>query len=107
VLSVGVGVWRGRRRHRHAKDDKVTKNDAHIYSAEGVGTLLSVTAFKSKFFEPFDLQSAVDSILKGRRVENDPSYKFYKKTKDEILQVMDADRLSGIELHRKIELYYN
>ena len=97
----------------HPRDERISFEEGpHIYTIDGVrGSYTSVTTWNHSHFEHFDADKVIDGILKNAKWENDPSYKYYKKTREE-MKKMWADKgtsasTKGTGLHYHIELFYN
>lgn len=97
----------------HARDERISFEEGpHIYTIDGVrGSYTSVTTWNHSHFDHFDADKVIDGILKSPKWENDPSYKYYKKTREEMKE-MWADKgasasTKGTGLHYNIELFYN
>lgn len=96
----------------HVRDADISFEEGpHIYTVLGNrGGYTSVTTWNHSHFAQFDAESTVDKILKGSKM-NDPHYKYYGKTKEQILQMWDDKRISastaGTKMHNDIEYYYN
>ena len=98
--------------NHHPRDDFITFDEGpHIYTVHGDSSFTSVTTFIHSNFSHFDSNTTVDKILSGSKWMNEPSYKYYQKTKQEILQMWEDKRDSaakaGTKLHYDIECYYN
>ena len=91
------------------------KEEGHVYYWDGkdIKTLggTSVTTIIKSFFKPFNPQHCIRAITRGRKYLTDPSYKYYKKTNQEILNMWaltrDEAADAGTRFHLDIELSYN
>lgn len=100
----------------HTLDDRLSfKEEGHIYFWDGddikdIGGTSSTTFIK-KFFTPFNPQHCIRSITRSRKYLTDPTYKYYKKTNQEILDMWAQNRDeaadAGTRFHLDIELSYN
>ena len=100
----------------HLFDSRLQFEEAgHVYFWDGEdirkigGT--SVTTIVKSFFKPFNPQHCIRAITRGRKYLTDPSYKYYKKTNQQILdmwaQIRDEAADAGTRFHLDIELSYN
>jgi ATP-dependent exoDNAse (exonuclease V) beta subunit len=100
------------RLNQHPRDEFITFEEGpHIYTVCGErGTYTSVTTWNHSHFSHFDANGIIDKILKNKRI-NDPTYKYYGKTKKEILKEWDDNRdkaaNAGTKMHYDIECYFN
>mgnify|MGYP001178533474 CR=1 FL=1 len=100
----------------HALDSRLGFEEAgHVYYWDGgdikdIGGTSSTTFIKS-FFTPFNPQHCIRAITRGRKYLTDPSYKYYKKTNQEILDMWAKNRDeaadAGTRFHLDVELSYN
>ena len=100
------------KKNAHPRDNFITFDEGpHIYTVHGDSSFTSVTTFIHSNFSHFDSNTTVNKIISGNKWMNDPNYKYYKKTKEEILQMWEDKRDSaakaGTKLHYDIECYYN
>jgi len=100
----------------HILDSRLQFEEAgHVYFWDGQdikkigGT--SVTTIIKFFFKPFNPQHCIRAITRGRKYLTDPSYKYYKKTNQQILdmweQLRDEACDAGTRFHLDVELSYN
>jgi hypothetical protein len=100
-------------RNAHPRDEHISFEEGpHIYTVLGErGTYKSVTTWNHSHFEEFDGEAIVERILKGSRWANDPTYKYYKKSKETILGEWETNRVAasgaGTKMHFDIEMFYN
>ena len=97
--------------HPHPRDEFITFDEGpHIYTVHGDSSFTSVTTWNHSHFEHFDSDAIIDNILNNPRM-NDPSYKYYGKTKQQIIADWDKNRdeaaQAGTKMHYDIECYYN
>ena len=96
----------------HSRDKDISFEEGpHIYTVKGNrGGYTSVTTWNHSHFSHFDSEAIVDKMLKSKKMEN-PTYKYYGKTKEEILKMWDDKRIAsstaGTKMHNDIEYYYN
>ena len=99
-------------KNAHPRDENITFEEGpHIYTVCGErGTYKSVTTWNHSHFAHFDSSGTIDNILKSRKMQ-DPTYKYYGLTKEEILAMWESKRDSsaaaGTQMHFDIESYYN
>lgn len=99
-------------KNAHPRDENISFEEGpHIYTVCGErGTYKSVTTWNHSHFAHFDSSGTIDNILKSRKMQ-DPTYKYYGLTKEEILAMWDSKRDSsaaaGTQMHFDIESYYN
>tara|TARA_B100000282_G_scaffold289214_1_gene258713 strand:- start:1691 stop:2467 length:777 start_codon:yes stop_codon:yes gene_type:complete len=96
----------------HDRDNYITFDEGpHIYTVHGDSSFTSVTTFIHSNFSHFDSESIVNKIVASNRWNTDEKYKYYKKTKEEILKMWEDKRdhaaKAGTKLHYDIECYYN
>lgn len=97
----------------HIRDEDISFEEGpHIYTVKGNrGGYTSVTTWNHRHFSKFDANAIIDKMLKNTKKMNDPNYKYYGKTKKDILQMWEDKRVSastaGTNMHNDIEYYYN
>lgn len=94
--------------NKHSLDTRIRfEEEGHKYyidgSSEGV---VSVTTFLKDFFEPFDSEKAIEAILNSDQYYTDPSYRYYKMSREDILASWKKTADDGTKLHNIIDLYY-
>jgi ATP-dependent exoDNAse (exonuclease V) beta subunit len=89
----------------HPRDKNISKNKYHQYLVNGK-KLNSVTKLVSSFFKPFDEDKIINSILNSKKME-DPDYKYYQKTREQIKDMWKDSTNLGTELHLMVEDYLN
>lgn len=100
-------------KNTHPRDSFISFEEGpHIYTVHGErGTYTSVTTWNHSHFSKFDSDKIINNILKSWKWDNDPEYKYYKKTSDEIKTMWeknrDASAGSGTKMHYDIECFYN
>jgi len=99
-------------KNAHPRDENISFEEGpHIYTVCGErGTYKSVTTWNHSHFAHFDSSGIVDKMLTSRNMQ-DPNYKYYGMTKEQILAMWDSKRDSssaaGTKMHNDIEYYYN
>lgn len=99
-------------KNKHPRDEDISFEEGpHIYTVCGErGTYTSVTTWNHKHFEKFDADVIIDKMMKSKNWNN-PTYKYYGKTREEIKQMWDNKRdeaaCAGTNMHNNIEEYYN
>ena len=97
----------------HPKDEFVTfQEEGHKYFINGINDgLISVTGFVHQNFEHFDANGIADKLLKNTKKMCDPNYKYFGKTKEEMIEEWNENgRIAselGTALHADIENFYN
>lgn len=97
----------------HPFDADITfREKDHKYWINGDSTnIISSTSYIHGFFEKFDAEKIIGFILRGRKWSCDPSYKYYMKSKQEILDEWEQNRdraaADGTKLHADIEYHFN
>jgi hypothetical protein len=98
--------------NHHERDDNISfQEEGHIYTINGeVGTYISTTTFVHKQFSDFDAEKIIGFMMKSKKLE-DPTYKYYGMTKEEIIESWDKKKneasTKGTKLHYDIECYSN
>lgn len=87
------------------------QKEGHKYWIDNDGTdLTSVTSFIGTFFDKFDDNKAINSIITNKDYNN-PDYKYYNMKEEEIRDMWkkNSDEASkmGTDLHTDIENFYN
>lgn len=100
------------RLNAHERDQYIIFDEGpHEYTVHGKKGYTSVTTWNHSLFSHFDEDKQIKSILKNRKWKNDPEYKYYKKTPEEIKHMWDTNRneasQAGTKMHFDIECYYN
>jgi PD-(D/E)XK nuclease superfamily len=98
-------------KNRHPRDEHITFDEGpHIYHVHGEGGYTSVTTWNHHHFAEFDADAIIDTMMRGRRMQ-DPTYKYYGMTRQQILADWDKNRdaasSAGTAMHYDIECYYN
>ena len=99
-------------KNAHPRDENISFEEGpHIYTVMGErGTYTSVTTWNHHHFSQFDADKTIDNMMRGKNW-NDPNYKYYGMTREEIKAQWDKKRDSsagsGTKMHYDIECYYN
>jgi ATP-dependent exoDNAse (exonuclease V) beta subunit len=100
------------KRNPHERDQNIVFDEGpHIYTVFGKLGYTSVTTWVHHLFSDFDAEAVVNNIMKSKKMIDDPTYKYYGKTKQEILDGWNKNRddsaSKGTQMHYDIECYYN
>ena len=80
------------KKNAHPRDEFITFDEGpHIYTVHGDSSFTSVTTWNHSHFEHFDSDAIIENILKNPRMA-DPKYKYYGKTKQQIMADWDKNR---------------
>jgi ATP-dependent exoDNAse (exonuclease V) beta subunit len=98
-------------KNAHPRDQHITFDEGpHIYYVHGDPSFTSVTTWNHSHFAPFETEKVLDNTMKSRKM-NDPTYKYYGMTRDEIKQAWEENRdraaRAGTKMHYDIECHYN
>lgn len=99
-------------KNAHERDKNILFEEiGHVYTVCGErGTFTSITTLIHKLFPSFNTDKILNTILNSKKM-NDPIYKYYGKTREDILQEWDINKNiaaeSGTNFHYDIECYYN
>jgi PD-(D/E)XK nuclease superfamily len=99
-------------RNAHPRDINISfEEEGHVYTVLGErGTYTSVTTWVHEQFPHFDSNAIIDNILKSPK-RDDPRYKYYGKTREDIEAEWETNRVAastaGTKMHFDIECYYN
>jgi hypothetical protein len=100
-------------KNAHSRDEHITfEPGPHIYTVCGErGTYTSVTTWNHHHFSKFDADAIIDKMFSNSRNVNDPNWKYFGKTKEEIKKMWAENGAnasgSGTKMHDDIEKYYN
>lgn len=100
-------------KNAHPRDQFITFEEGpHIYTVCGErGTYTSVTTWNHHHFSKFDAVAIIDKMFANPKNVNDPHWKYYGMTKDEIKRMWAENGAaasgSGTGMHNDIEHYYN
>lgn len=98
-------------KNAHPRDAFITFDEGpHIYTVHGEQGYTSVTTWNHSHFPHFDAERTVDNIMGSRKMA-DPKYKYFGKSRDDILDDWENNRSqaarAGTAMHLDIEHYYN
>ena len=97
----------------HERDKDISFEEGpHIYTVLGDrGGYTSVTTWNHRHFSEFNSDKIITNILNSKKWGTDPTYKYYKMTRDDINKMWDNNRdqaaQAGTKMHYDIECYYN
>lgn len=94
----------------HERDQYISFDEGpHIYTVHGDTSYTSVTTWNHSHFGKFDADGAAKKIIKKKEWKNDPEYKYYQKSVEEIKAMWTSTEASeaGTKMHFDIECYYN
>jgi hypothetical protein len=99
------------KKNAHERDQYIEFDEGpHIYTVHGELGYTSVTTWNHSHFSHFDADAIIDKMMKGKNW-NDPNYKYYGMTREEIKKSWDTNRDaasgSGTQMHYDIECYWN
>ena len=111
IMSLGpVPDFLAKKNH-HPRDDHISFEEGpHIYTVLGErGTYTSVTTWNHTHFEKFDKELALQKVLNNPKRFNNPNYKYYNMTEEEIREMWSSNDAAeaGTRMHYNIECYYN
>lgn len=94
----------------HPRDEFITFDEGpHVYTVHGDPTFTSVTTFIHFQFSDFDSDKIIDKMMP--KILNDPTYKYFGMTREEIKEKWQQNGKeasgSGTKMHNDIELFYN
>jgi len=98
--------------NHHLRDNDITFEEGpHIYTVLGErGTYTSVTTWNHQHFDHFDAETVLNNIMNSKK-RNDPTYKYYGMTREEIKTLWENNGASassaGTNMHYDIECYFN
>lgn len=99
------------KKNHHPRDDHISFEEGpHIYTVLGErGTYTSVTTWNHTHFPKFDKEAALQKVLNSPKRLNDPEYKYYQMTEDEIRNMWSSNDAAeaGTKMHYNIECFYN
>lgn len=99
-------------KNAHPRDKNISFEEGpHIYTIMGErGTYTSVTTWNHNHFDHFDADKVIDKMMTSKNW-NDPKYKYYGMTREQIKAMWDKKRDAssgaGTNMHYDIECYYN
>ena len=99
------------KRYPHPRDEHISFEEGpHIYTIHGErGTYTSVTTWNHSHFSKFDSSVALKAVLRNPKHKNDPTYKYYQKSEEDILAMWSSNEAAeaGTRMHYHIECFYN
>ena len=70
-----------------------------------------MTTFNHTHFSHFEADAIIDNIVKAKKWDTDPAYKYYKMSKEAIKEMWEQKRdtaaTAGTKMHYDIECFYN
>ena len=98
-------------KNAHPRDKYIEFDEGpHIYTVHGEQGYTSVTTWNHSHFSDFNADEVIDNMMKGKKW-NDPTYKYYGMTREQIKHQWDTKRdsasFAGTKMHYDIECYYN
>lgn len=100
-------------KNKHERDNNIQFEEKdHVYIINGIrGGYMSTTTFIHTLFPKFNTDDIINKIINSKNWNNDPEYKYYKMSKEDILNMWNKNRdtaaSSGTNMHADIEKYYN
>jgi ATP-dependent DNA helicase PIF1 len=95
-------------RHAHSRDKRITFHPpSHTYFVDNSSKdMISATTLINSFFEAFNADEAIENIMRSDKY-NDPDYKYYQKSPEDIRVMWNSRRDLGTDLHASIEAFLN
>ena len=95
----------------HERDEYIEFYEpTHVYTVKGDSNYTSVTTWNHSHFGHFNADEVINNMIKGGKLE-DPEYKYFGKTPEEIKQLWAQNGVeasgSGTKTHLHIEYFYN
>ena len=91
------------KKNHHPRDDHISFEEGpHIYTVLGErNTYTSVTTWNHTHFPKFDKEAVLKKVLNSPKRLNDPEYKYYQKTEDEIREMWSSNEAAeaGTKMH--------
>lgn len=96
-------------KYPHERDNHITFDEGpHIYTIDGDSSFTSVTTWNHSHFQHFDGDKIIDKMMNSPKW---PNNKYYGKTKQEIKDLWEKNRveasIAGTKMHYDIECFYN
>ena len=109
--DLAVNLLENKNPHKFDAQIKFREHD-HVYWLDGDSSnLVSSTTYIHQFFEEFNADAIIARIMGGRKWAHDESYKYYRQSKQTILDGWEQNRdqaaSAGTALHADIEYHYN
>lgn len=101
------------RKNPHPRDAAISFDEGeHLYTiAHDPRSYISVTTLNKHVFRQFDAPAVAANLVKKSAAKNDPSYKYFGQTAQEILDQWEANRVDassrGTAMHLNIERFFN
>jgi|TARA_Y100000992_G_scaffold233833_1_gene164723 ATP-dependent exoDNAse (exonuclease V) beta subunit len=97
------------KKNPHERDNHIVFDEpTHVYTVDGDSDYMSVTTFNHGNFEQFDADKIITGMMKSKKWSEN---KYYGKTRDEIKNLWDINRITaseaGTAMHLDIEKFYN
>ena len=97
------------KKYPHERDSHITFDEGpHIYTIDGDSSFTSVTTWNHSHFQHFDSDKIIDKMMNSPKW---PNNKYYGKTKQEIKDIWEKNRVeastAGTKMHFDIECFYN
>jgi ATP-dependent DNA helicase PIF1 len=95
-------------RHAHSRDKRITFHPpSHTYFVDNSSKdMISATTLINSFFGAFNADEAIENIMRSDKY-NDPDYKYYQKSPEDIRVMWNSRRDLGTDLHASIEAFLN
>ena len=99
-------------KNKHLRDSNITFfEDGHRYVVNGKTDFTSTTTFIHSLFSIFDTESVISSIMKKKDWFNNPDYKYYRMTSQQIADIWKQNSeiasKAGTNMHYNIECFFN
>ena len=106
-------IYNNSSKNKHPLDSLVKKDEKkhQYYINNDNRDVISVTTYIPLFFQAFKVDEIIKNIVNSYDHGNNPEYKYYLKTSEEIKKLWNENSVkasnSGTKLHKDIEDYYN
>jgi hypothetical protein len=99
-------------KNRHERDKNIVFfEEGHRYLVNGKSGFTSTTTFIHSLFSHFDSDGIISGILKKKEWSDDPEYKYYRMSADEISTMWKKNgemaSKAGTKMHYNIECFFN
>ena len=99
-------------KNKHLRDSNISFfEDGHRYVVNGKTDFTSTTTFIHSLFSIFDTESVISSIMKKKDWFNNPDYKYYRMTSQQIADIWKQNSeiasKAGTNMHYNIECFFN
>lgn len=100
------------KQNAHPRDQYIEFDEGpHIYTVHGQQGYTSVTTWNHTHFEHFDTEGILNGIMKSKKIRDDPTYKYYGMTREQIKEMWENNTKeassAGTKMHYDIECFYN